>query len=75
MDARKAIPRILLALALVANATPAVAKKKYQSGEVSSTQKQAKAKSKINCDAPTPAFMFNPRYMNRGFLTYGKCPK
>jgi hypothetical protein len=75
MDARKAIPRILLAIALVASVSPAVAKKKQHAGEVSSAQKQAKAKSKINCNAPTPAFIYNPRFMNRGFLKHGKCPK
>ena len=72
MTYSKTLAHVLIAAVLVAGAGPALAKK-YQSGDGTVVKKQSakKAKgtqSKKNCILTAPPFMYNPRYMNRGFF-------
>jgi hypothetical protein len=80
MQIRKAIAPLSIAVVLAAAVGPAAAKSKQQrSGDVHSAQTQGKAKGKSrsdkDCNRVTPPFMYNPHFMNRGFLKWGKCPK
>lgn len=63
----KTITNILIAVLLVAVAGPALAKKQG-SGSVSSAKVQAKPQAAKTCRRMPPPFMYNPRYMNRGFF-------
>jgi hypothetical protein len=77
MTDRKALAPILIAALLMAVAGPAMAKSKQKqqgSGEVYSTQKQGKAQSAKTCRRAPPPWMYNPRFMNRGFFKR-KCPE
>ena len=74
MTMRKAIARLSIAALLLAVAGPALAGSKAQTsggGYVVKTQSAKKAKrtkSKKNCVKTAPPFMYNPRYMDRGFF-------
>lgn len=75
MTTRKAIARLLIAALLLAVAGPGLAEagsKSTDSGEGYVVKKQSKkAKStqtKKKCVKTAPPFMYNPRFMNRGFF-------
>lgn len=74
MTMRKAVARLLIAAVLFAVAGPALAESKSkESGggyvvKKQSAKKGKSAKSKKNCVKTAPPFMYNPRYMNRGFF-------
>lgn len=74
MTTREAIAHILIATVLVAAAGPAVAgSKSKESGsgyifKKQSAKKSKNAKSKKDCVKTAPPFMYNPRFMNRGFF-------
>lgn len=73
MTKRKAIARMLIAAVLFAVAGPALAASKSQEsgGGYVVTKKSKKAKStksKKDCVKTAPPFMYNPRFMNRGFF-------
>jgi len=79
MTTPKAIVRLLIAALLFAVAGPGLAeagsKSKESSGYVVKKQKAKKGKSatsKKDCVKTAPPFMYNPRFMNRGFF---KCRK
>ena len=70
---RQAIPRLLIAALLMAVAGPAMAKKQYSADggyvvKKQSAKKSKSAKSKKACVKTAPPFMYNPRFMNRGFF-------
>jgi len=68
---RKAIIPVVVAALAVAVAAPALAKKQT-SDQVTTAQPQAKKKAKQqsgeNCFLKAPPYMYNPRFMNRGFF-------
>jgi hypothetical protein len=66
----KTIAFVSAAALLIGVSGPVLAKK--QSGEVT-TQKQAKPQAQKTCRRNPPPFMYNPRFMNRGFFKK-KCP-
>jgi len=71
MTVRKAIIAILVAALAMSVAAPAMAKKQ-NAEQVTTTQPQAKKKAKQqsgeNCFLKAPPYMYNPRFMNRGFF-------
>lgn len=67
MTNRNTIVPILIAALLISLAGPAMAKKQG-SGDVSSVQKQTKRQAVKECRRMPPPFMYNPRFMNRGFF-------
>jgi hypothetical protein len=74
MTTRKAIAHILIATVLVAVAGPGLAeaasKSKEPDGYVlkKKNKKANSTKSKKDCVKTAPPFMYNPRFMNRGFF-------
>ena len=69
MTKRIIIP-VLVAALTVAMAAPVLAKKQT-SEQVYAAEQQAKkkkAKSGENCFLKAPPYMYNPRFMNRGFF-------
>ena len=69
MTKRIIIP-ILVAALTIAMAAPVLAKKQT-SEQVYAAEQQAKkkkAKSGENCFLKAPPYMYNPRFMNRGFF-------
>ena len=70
MTKRIIIP-VLIAALTVAVVAPAMAKKQT-SEQVYTTQPQTKKKAKQqsseNCFLKAPPYMYNPRFMNRGFF-------
>ena len=70
MTKRIIIPVLIAALAMSV-AAPAMAKKQ-NADQVTTAQpqakKKAKAKSGENCFLKAPPYMYNPRFMNRGFF-------
>lgn len=74
MTTRKAIAHILIATVLVAFAGPGLAeaasKSKEPDGYVlkKKNKKANSTKSKKDCVKTAPPFMYNPRFMNRGFF-------
>jgi hypothetical protein len=73
MTMPKAVARLLIAALLIAVAGPAVAKKQHSADggyvvKKQSVKKGKSAKSKKPCVKTAPPFMYNPRYMNRGFF-------
>jgi len=71
MTMRKATARFLIAALLLAVAGPALAGSKAQAsndGYVVKKKKAKSAKSKKACVKTAPPFMYNPRFMNRGFF-------
>jgi len=73
---RHAIARMLIAAVLLAAAGPALAGSKPSDGtyvvKKKSGKKAKSTKSKKACVKTAPPFMYNPRFMNRGFF---KCRK
>lgn len=71
MTKRTAIIPVLIAALVFGAAGPAMAKKQKDE-PVYTTQQQAKKKAKQqtgeNCFLKAPPFMYNPRFMNRGFF-------
>ncbi len=67
----RSIPSILIAGLLIAIAGPALAKKDG-AANTAQTQAQTKRAAKKTCRKNPPPFMYNPRFMNRGFFK-GKC--
>lgn len=67
----KSIANILIAAFLVAIAGPALAKKQV-TVDTQSAKAQTKRQAAKTCRRMPPPFMYNPRYMNRGFFK-GKC--
>lgn len=68
MSGRQAYAGMLVAAVLIAAAGPAAAKSQVQ-------QQTASSKAEPKCNRVTPPFMYNPRYMNRGFFKASKCRK
>ena len=63
----KSIANIVIAAFLVAIASPALAKKQG-TGDTQSAKAQTKPQRAKECRRMPPPFMYNPRYMNRGFF-------
>jgi len=75
MNKHNIIATTFLAALLIAGAGPALAKKQA-SGEAVTAQEQGNAKNQQAvkyCRRNPPPFMYNPRFMNRGFFKK-KCP-
>ena len=68
----KSIVNILIAAFLIAIAGPALAKKQG-AGDTQWAKAQTKRQAAKECRRMPPPFMYNPRYMNRGFFKR-KCP-
>jgi uncharacterized low-complexity protein len=72
MTMRKAIARLMIAALLMAVAGPGLAEaasNSQDSGVVKKQNKKAKStQAKKKCVKTAPPFMYNPRFMNRGFF-------